>query len=196
MNAPIPPQADDKQRLFIAVPLPETLKRTIGAWTRELRASVPFRKWTDEADLHVTLQFLGDTAPSRVPALVDALRAAAGSGMAPPFRLSLRRTGTFGRPEQPRVFWAGIDGELEQLHRLRRIVAESTAPLGFAAEERPYSPHLTVARKYAGEEPFVLPELPGDEAEPLSWLVDEIVLYRTHMHRLPMYEAAARIPLL
>ncbi|QHT59692.1 RNA 2',3'-cyclic phosphodiesterase [Paenibacillus lycopersici] len=188
----------DKHRLFVAVPLPDELKLAIGEWSRKLRAAQPFRKWTETADLHVTLQFLGDTEPERIEALKSAL--AASAGRIQPFRLTLEGAGVFGRSEQPRVLWAGIGGEPESLRLLQRAVVEATAPLGFQAEARPYSPHLTIARSYAGSASFSLPELLGDgdsagsDPQP-AWRADEIVLYRTHMHRRPMYEAAARFAL-
>ncbi|MBM7563082.1 RNA 2',3'-cyclic phosphodiesterase [Paenibacillus sacheonensis] len=196
---------DDSQpkktdRLFIALPLPDGIKRAIGAWSTRIREELPFRKWTNEADLHITLQFLGDTNPILLPELKAALTAAAGSMAIQPFGLSLRGMGIFGRTEQPRVLWAGIEGALEQLHRLQRLILEATAPLGFRAEERPYSPHLTIARTYVGKEGFRLPELirtdePSIHTSPFQWSADEIVLYRTHMHQQPMYEAVARFRL-
>ncbi|SFI37717.1 2'-5' RNA ligase [Paenibacillus sp. UNC496MF] len=196
------------QRLFVAAPLPDGLKRTLGEWARSLHAAHPFRKWTHEADLHVTLQFLGDAAPDRVPALKEALAAAAASGALRPFRLALAGVGTFGLPERPRVFWASLGGESGELRRLQRLVVEATAPLGYEAEKRSFSPHLTLARNFAGRDPFVLPVLPPElapaptadgraatDGDSRSWSVDEIVLYRTHMHRRPMYEAAGRFRL-
>lgn len=85
MTTPTTAPTKESQRLFIAVPLPDSLKRLIGAWTRDIRTTFPFRKWTDEADLHVTLQFLGDTAPVLIPELKAALASAAGSGRIQPF---------------------------------------------------------------------------------------------------------------
>ncbi|ASS65443.2 MULTISPECIES: RNA 2',3'-cyclic phosphodiesterase [unclassified Paenibacillus] len=205
--------ARDGQRVFVAVPLPGPLKDRIGAWSDELRTVYPFRKWTDAADLHITLQFIGDTPPERVSELRSALAAAMQSGRLRPFVLSLSGTGTFGIPESPKVFWAGIGGDREELQQARSIVAEAASVLGYKAEERAYSPHLTLARNYRGTEPFRMPQLrlhsaasvagssggtevraTDDFAASLSWTVDEIVLYRTHMHRLPMYETVARFP--
>ncbi|MGU3472616.1 RNA 2',3'-cyclic phosphodiesterase [Paenibacillus sp. D51F] len=205
--------ARDGQRVFVAVPLPGPLKDRIGAWSDELRTLYPFRKWTDAADLHITLQFIGDTPPERVSELRSALAAAMQSGRIRPFVLTLGGMGTFGIPESPRVFWAGIGGDKEGLHQARNIVAEATSALGYKTEERAYSPHLTIARNYRGTEPFRMPQLhlhPGasvagssreteawtrdDSEAELSWTVDEVVLYRTHMHRLPMYETVARFP--
>ncbi len=205
--------ARDGQRVFVAVPLPGPLKDRIRAWSDELRTVYPFRKWTDAADLHITLQFIGDTLPEQVSELRTVLAAAAQSGRVRPFVLTLSGTGTFGIPESPKVFWAGIGGDREGLHHARNIVAEETSSLGYKTEERAYNPHLTIARNYRGTEPFRNPQLPllpetsdagssrgtevrtaDDSAALLSWTVDEIVLYRTHMHRLPMYETVARFP--
>ncbi|GGD59680.1 RNA 2',3'-cyclic phosphodiesterase [Paenibacillus nasutitermitis] len=220
MTTPSPSPANESQRLFVAVPLPDTLKLRISAWTNDVRSSLPFRKWTNEADLHVTLHFLGDTSATRIPELEAALVSEVGSGRIQPFHLSLAGTGTFGNPEQPRVLWAGLGGELDQLRALQHLIVDTMTPLGFPAEDRAYSPHLTLARKYTGKEAFILPELlladnssgqmdygspPNTDEQlqreaydmdnPPGWLVDEIILYRTHMHRVPMYEKAAHISL-
>ncbi|MWC27676.1 RNA 2',3'-cyclic phosphodiesterase [Paenibacillus sp. MMS18-CY102] len=194
MNSPSSNPAANRQRLFVAVPLPEAIKKAIGTWSNEIRDTQPFRKWTHEADLHITLQFLGDTEPSQLPELIDALASAARSGETQPFRLTLQDVGVFGMPKQPRVLWIGLHGELDLLSRLHQATVSATAPLGFSIEARPYSPHLTIARSYTGSEPFVAPQHSFSD-KPLEWDVNAIVLYRTHMHERPMYEEVARFPL-
>ncbi|NBD27916.1 RNA 2',3'-cyclic phosphodiesterase [Paenibacillus glycinis] len=234
-SAPATACTTERQHMFIAVPLPDALKRMLGLRLSELRGKLDFRKWTNEADLHVTLQFLGVAAADRLPELKSALAAVAARQQ--PFGLSIVGAGTYGLPERPRVLWAGIGGELDRLRELQREIVEATAPLGFAAEDRPYSPHLTLARRYAGEEAFALPELlvrslgagiftsdgaaerqedgaerarsacdarerdagPLREASrrsadfaSLRWQVGGIVLYRTCLHRVPMYDTEAR----
>ncbi|MNR39274.1 RNA 2',3'-cyclic phosphodiesterase [compost metagenome] len=95
------------------------------------------------------------------------------------------------------MLWAGVSGELEKLQELQRSVVSATAPLGFRAEERPYAPHLTLARKYRDELPFDQGRLgnlrvqkPGGEnnCSGNDWTVDAFVVYATRIHAIPMYE--------
>ncbi|EFM10661.1 2'-5' RNA ligase [Paenibacillus curdlanolyticus YK9] len=193
MNAPSSGSSPDPQRLFVAVPLPVALKKVIGGWSNALRDTRSFRKWTHEADLHITLQFLGDTEPKQLPKLQEALSSVTQSGALQPFRLTLQDVGAFGLSKQPRVLWIGLGGELDSLRQLHQATVHATAPLGFSAETRPYSPHLTIARSYIGSEEFVAPQL--DFNSSLEWDVDAICLYRTHMRQRPMYEEVARFSL-
>jgi 2'-5' RNA ligase len=53
--------------------------------------------------------------------------------------------GFFPNPKSARVFWAGVDGG-EHLPRLASAIDGVLAGLGIAPEEKPYHPHLTLAR--------------------------------------------------
>lgn len=190
----------DTLRLFTAIRLPETLRRSIGTACRSGSDRSLFSGWTHPEDYHITLQFLGDTAAATVPALNRALETAA--AQTAPFRLRLTGTGTFGRPETPRVFWAGVDGELDRLSELYRAILSATGPLGFRAEDRPYSPHVTLARKFRGEtdRPQRLQgvrqavERALDESGD-GWKVECCTLLATRMKASPMYETMAEFPL-
>jgi len=187
-------------RLFAAVPLPDGLKQSVADWRGRFDKKLPFRKWVNPADLHITLQFLGSTPERRMPDIRQALEEAA-DGFAP-FELTVGPLGIFGRPGSPSILWAGIGGETEALGSLQRRTAGALAPLGFKPDERPFHPHLTLARNYVGKEPLIKEKLaefgaPG-EGGPLRWTAADIALYVSHLDRkppLPMYEAAATLPL-
>ncbi|SEP14127.1 RNA 2',3'-cyclic phosphodiesterase [Paenibacillus sp. OV219] len=182
-------------RLFVAVPLPSEIKQVISTWSSILQQQpqFQFRKWVYPEDLHITLQFLGDTRSDRIPYIIDGLRTAVTE--ITPFQICIESLGTFGRPNFPSVLWSAIGGEVNQLRFLQEQVVSKLSPLGFAPEERPYHPHLTLARKYNSEVPLspstlTLHQEPSSaEGKPLQWLSDSIVLYATHMHEQPMYEA-------
>lgn len=93
---------------------------------------------------HLTLAFLGSVEETRVDAIASALLPIAAA--ASPMRLSVEGLGTFGGGRRPRVLWAGIGGESQRLVDLASEVRRALAPLGFAEEARPFSPHLTLAR--------------------------------------------------
>lgn len=195
------PVREPSERLFAAVRLAPETGRALAAARDRAEREMPFAKWVHPEDYHITLQFFGDTPKTAIPELAAALRRAA-QGM-PPFRQEADGFGTFGLPESPRVLWAGVGGDLKALHRLQEAVASETAGLGFKREDRPYHPHITLARKYKGRKPFdrsrlALPEHPGMQSELTahpSWTVNGLVLYATRMSQTPMYEVLEHISL-
>ncbi len=131
-------------RLFIAVNLPEKVKRTLNSIIKELRKLPSDAKWVESENLHLTVQFLGNVAGDRVPVVTDALsRAAAGTT---PFRLEFSGVGMFPSKHRPRVLWVGVSGETGVLSRLHRRVQQEMGHIGFEPEKRRFSPHLTLAR--------------------------------------------------
>jgi len=189
-HRPTTDNSNPAMRLFVAVPLPEHVTQTLLQWIVPRQSAWLFRKWTHPQDYHITLQFLGDVSDNKA----EAVKAALGEVKAAPFNLSLNGAGLFGMERSPRVLWAGIGGGMTELNALHAAVLGQMEPLGFAPEARPYSPHITLARKYAGGSPFEPEELrsapTGEE-----WSVDRFVLMRTHMHESPMYETIAAFPL-
>lgn len=131
-------------RLFIAVNLPEEVKRSLNTVSEELRKLPSDAKWVESENLHLTVQFLGRVAGDRVPAVTDALSRAA-EGMAP-FRLEFSGVGLFPSEQRPRVLWVGVSGETGVLFRLHRRVRQEMERIGFEPEKRRFSPHLTLAR--------------------------------------------------
>lgn len=183
----------EQWRVFLAVPLPAELKLMLHH-ELQLTPSVleSFKKQTDYRDYHITVQFLGDVASERIQEIHKAMNRAA--ALMSRFTVGLSGWGTFGRMETPRVLWCDIQGQLNALHQLYAKLIAETRLLGFQPEERPYRPHITVARQYQGTESFSLAKLSElGQASDVSyaWEVDRIVLYRTHMGKKPMYEAIA-----
>ncbi len=141
-----PPSARDL-RLFVAVELPEDVRRALAATVTALgRAGVAGDavRWVRPEGIHVTLKFLGATAEAQVPAIEDALRAAV-AGMRP-FRVQPAGVGSFGGRRRLRVVWVGVEGDVDALAALAARVEQGLAPLGFPAEQRPFAAHLTLGR--------------------------------------------------
>lgn len=181
-------------RIFIAVPIPQEVKHKMQIWCNEQGQGeqLQFRKWVHMEDYHVTVQFLGDMMPERLDQLEVSLKQATQN--TPQFSLEVAGCGTFGRPACPSVLWAGVRGDVAALSRLQQKVTEANRALGFTPEERRYTPHITLARKYR-EDARLNPEVLQSVPEFGSWLVDRLVVYRTHMHERPMYEVVKTIAL-
>ncbi|RKH53637.1 RNA 2',3'-cyclic phosphodiesterase [Corallococcus llansteffanensis] len=131
-------------RLFTAVTLGETLTAEVERGIERLRAHAPGLKWVRPEGVHLTLLFLGDVDPARLPLLQAAL-----TPLGPrhaPFVLSVAGGGTFGAATHPRVLWADVRGDTAALKALQADVARALEPLGFMSEHAEYTAHLTLAR--------------------------------------------------
>jgi RNA 2',3'-cyclic 3'-phosphodiesterase len=194
-------QADDPpgtSRLFIAVPLADDVREGIGALMSEL-AGAPIDerapgqpRWVRVDGLHITLRFLGATPDVRVQELGDIVTSAA-RGVAP-FRVELTGGGAFPGPDRPRVLWIGIGEGANTLAAMARNLDVELARLGWTPDDRPFNPHLTLARTDgvpgADERARRLIELGRDVR--LSWTADRLVLYRSNLGHGPAhYEALA-----
>ena len=167
-------------RAFVAVPLEEPVTRRRLAGARSLLPPVTGVRWVPEAQLHFTLKFLGDVEEERIGAAKDAvLRAAAGA----PFRLALEGLGAFPPHGAARVLWAACGEGATALAQLAARVEEAFAAAGFSREERPFSPHLTLARVRDPDAGRRLARaLPAVPSEPFGTLaVASIVLYRSDL---------------
>jgi len=180
-------------RLFIAVGLGEAASMVLERWQAEAEQMLSFAKWVHPEDYHITVQFLGDTKQEIFEQLVPALKEA--MSKIEPFSSELSGTGTFGTANAPRVLWAGVRGDIPALENVVEAVLSVTKPLGFIPEDRPYRPHITIARKYRGQEAFNIDSTHVFQPmEEIAWSVDHLAIYKTHLDQKPMYEKLALIP--
>lgn len=180
-------------RMFIAIPLPDEVKKWIKLNMSDPDTNKSYKRLTDAQDYHITVQFLGDAAASRVSEIVAGMQAAVASQSA--FELQAMTWNTFGRVERPRVLWMDVEGDRESLHTLQQQVGIEMDKLGFAPESRAYHPHITTARQYQGEADFDLQSLRKQLMEDRPcWTVDRLVLYRTRLGQIPMYEIVGEAP--
>jgi len=129
-------------RLFVALDIPEDVRSSLAALVSKLRPSCRSARWVRIEGLHVTLKFIGETSPEKVEAIKLALAAVPRSVSIP---INFRGLGFFPNGRRPRVLWAGIEAGPD-LAALAAAVETALDALGIAREERPFSPHLTLAR--------------------------------------------------
>lgn len=141
----------DTVRVFIALDIPQDAKDVLAETIRQLRSVIPSGvQWVDPQGIHLTLKFLGNVDSSVVNDLLGAMKIASENYHDPKFSLSLTGLGLFPNEKQPRVLWAGTDGDLDSLTTLQTLVDEATSRLGFSREKRPFRPHLTLGRVQDG----------------------------------------------
>lgn len=179
-------------RLFVAVDVPEAIKRSIERDVVEpLRERIPGARWSRPEGRHLTLKFLGEVPDERIAAISAALVDAASRQSA--FRAAFDALGGFPSLGRPRVLWVGIGKGADGFTTLAADVEDVLQPLGFPGEDRPFHPHYTLARF---SKPSLVGELPDVDVPRRSFGVGEVVLFRSQLHpKGARYTALERFPL-
>lgn len=124
-------------RLFIAIELPENVKKALA----KLRVDIPGARWVPAEQIHLTLAFLGEVDEITLTCLTEALTRI----RIPEFQLCFSGSGCFPNLHRPRVLWLGLKQEAHLLDLACRV-REAVQSCGIPQEDRPFSPHITLAR--------------------------------------------------
>lgn len=129
-------------RLFVALEIPPEVRENLAALLEALRAISIEPRWVRPGKLHVTLKFLGEVPDTKLDGIRMAL---AQIRSEQPVHLEFRGLGFFPNEKHPRVLWAGIEASTN-LMKLAGDIQGAIEKLGIPQEQRPFSPHLTLAR--------------------------------------------------
>lgn len=188
-----PASSSHRIRAFVAVPLDDSaraeLLRVQRLLERAARKSTLEARFLAEAQMHLTLKFLGYLEAERVEALKAALeRHALQCG---PIETSFAGLVAFGSARRARVIAASLSDVDRRLAGLAECFEVEAEKLGIPRETRAYHPHITLCRI----------KRPGDVSE---WLtkaalsqaaltMNEVILYRSELRRSGAeYTAIAR----
>jgi 2'-5' RNA ligase len=132
-------------RSFIAIDLSPEIHTHLGRVTEQLKTRMPgvSVRWVPAKNIHLTIKFLGDVSPSNLEIVKKLLEAE--TSKYSPFEFSVGGMGAFPSVRRPRVIWIGVEAPAE-MKALHRGVEAEAARLGYAAEKRKFSPHLTLGR--------------------------------------------------
>ena len=186
-------------RLFTAIELGDDVCARAGALVETLRRraeqSAPRARvsWVAPERMHLTLRFIGEVDDAKAESIVAAMRAPIPIA---PFGVRWHRLGAFPPRGAPRVLWVGVASGSAQLTAAERAVSDRLHALGIAREDRPYSPHLTLARV---REPAGLktpPLFEGLDGALGDTHVNAITLFRSHLSpKGPTYVAMEKTAL-
>ena len=130
-----------KKRIFIAINLPDDIKRTLLSYEKRWR-NLHIR-WTNFYKMHITVEFLGEVNRSGLDAI---LAAAENTAMeTKPFEIRLDKLVLGPDLVQARMFWATIYID-SYLMRFKNLMDENLKQNNFIPEEREFKPHITLAR--------------------------------------------------
>ncbi|HEX5609397.1 MAG TPA: RNA 2',3'-cyclic phosphodiesterase [Solirubrobacterales bacterium] len=173
-------EKSERVRLFVALDLPRDLRERIGEWGRQALADPALRPVSVE-NLHITLAFLGSRPQQQVEAITGVVEG--GSGEAPLVAL--------GNPEprprrRPKVF--GLPATSPGAEALQASLVGRLAEAGLhEPEERPFWPHVTVARVRSesgrSRRPRPVEQSPEKLPEKLAeaWFCRRLTLYRSEL---------------
>lgn len=169
------------QRVFVAVPLDDSLRAAVQDLQRQLEDAGAVARWTRPEQLHFTLRFLGEIPPAQVARVKVATREAA-TGAAP-FPISLHGLGAFPSFQRPQVVWIGVADGREPLQALAGRLGQSLARQRFPAEPKPFRTHLTLARVRSTRNWGELVRALGSfkEIEVGTQQVDRLVVIESHL---------------
>jgi 2'-5' RNA ligase len=168
-------------RVFFAVWPEPSLRASLAALAAEIARESRGRPTAPE-NLHLTLAFLGEQPSSRMAALCALAARVAGQ----PFALTLDEIGCFRKAS---IAWLGASAPQLELVALHERLANELRARGFPIDERPYAPHLTLARRI---EAAIRRSLPA----PIIWKVSSFALMASETTASgPSYRNLAEWPL-
>jgi RNA 2',3'-cyclic 3'-phosphodiesterase len=126
------------RRLFVAIDLPELTRQLLAALDPHVRGV----RWTDPAQMHLTLGFFGEVRDETDLALREKLSAIEFGA----FFLPVRGVGTFPAKGAPKIIWIGLGKAHPHLFQIHKRVQEAALATGLEPELRPWHPHITIAR--------------------------------------------------
>jgi len=123
-------------RLFVAIRPPEPIRDLMI----DAMDDTPDFRWQDDAQLHLTLRFVGEVERPVAEDLADAL----GRVRAAPFDIRIKSVGRFDQRNSG-ALWAGVEPK-EPLAALAAKIERACLGVGLEPERRAFHPHITLAR--------------------------------------------------
>jgi 2'-5' RNA ligase len=133
-------------RAFVALEVPGAVVDSLIQVQKELDATGADVKLVERENLHLNLKFLGELRDAEVSEAKSRLGRLSLKGG----DVTIRGVGAFPTSARPRVVWAGIAPEDEPLVTpIARGVISALEGIG-ERDDRPFRPHITLARVRSG----------------------------------------------
>ena len=131
-------------RAFVAISLPEEIKKFLAQLQNELKATGADVKWVPPNNIHLTLKFLGEIDQEQIKSITTILKDVSES--AKQFAITIGKTGAFPSINAARIIWVGVEKGADELKEIARLLEGKLQQLGFPKEEKPFSAHITIGR--------------------------------------------------
>ena len=167
-------------RTFIAIDTPETVTKVALSLQSSVKVNPKAVRWVRKENIHITLRYIGPTAPGEVDKINRLLSEIVGQTC--DLSLNVSGTGCFPKKERPRILWLGVDGDVAELKLLVEMINSEMDQLGYPQEERNYSQHITIGRiRYPQKVTPDVTDFLCAQYEPISWNIPKIILYQSEL---------------
>jgi 2'-5' RNA ligase len=174
-------------RTFLALELPEEIKTEVFRKIEQYREIAPTGiKWVPKENLHITLQFIGDTKKEDLPEITEFLSCS----------FSKIPKMKFMQPEleiipggNPRVIWISFSIESKQIFGFTKNFKKKLVEMGYQLDSKPLRLHVTLGRIKKRLPEILIKQILTTELKFESFLVEEATLYQSFLRpQGPIYE--------
>lgn len=183
-------------RSFLAIEIPEEIRKMIYKTFARLHRQAAQVKWVEVSQMHLTLQFLGEAdelmlqqqVVPRLSPVCEAFKT---------LHFELKGVGVFPSVQKPRIFWLGLQGEVQNLKRLQLKIENELKALSFYPDKHDFHPHITLGRIKQWEDRNVW-QAALEEYEKIdfgSFVATELILFRSELRKEgPVYTPFHKFP--
>lgn len=160
-----------KQRLFIAVPIPENIKKELINITK-----LPDNfRLTQPQNLHITILFLGETDENNIPQIISELENSIKSHHS--FDLEISKFDQFPTSGYPKIIFFTGENEKQKLFQLANDIRDKLKKIGFK-DDKSFKYHITIARqKFKANDTIILPKINNS----IIIKIDKVILYKSDL---------------
>ncbi|MGQ9693191.1 MAG: RNA 2',3'-cyclic phosphodiesterase [Thermodesulfobacteriota bacterium] len=138
----------EKIRSFLAIEIPAILHHPMEHLQSKLKETQADVKWVAPQNMHLTIKFFGAISPEKLAQASQIIQPIV--AQCRPFSITISGLSCFPSPHRPRVIWLGINKGNREIALLQKEIEEKLLAAGFPAEERAFTPHLTMGRVRSG----------------------------------------------
>jgi 2'-5' RNA ligase len=164
---------------FVAIDLSDDERHALGASLRDASPGhpVPGRR-PSPANWHITLRFLGECTDAEADEVAFELERTLHSG---PIDVACFGIDALPKVSKARVVYVAVSDDSGSLDQLAAQCESAVRDVGFSTDERPFLPHITIARLRPAQDLTRLMESFGSFSVPLS--VGAVTLFRSRSTR-------------
>lgn len=142
-------------RCFVAIEIPEAIRTLLISAQEDLRKDIRGASWVKSGNIHLTLKFLGDVAPSQISVIKNGIEQVTDTRSS--FSMEIGGIGAFPNLTRPRIIWAGVKSGADEVTAIAREINAGLSLHGYEPDEKRFRPHLTLARlkRRVNLKPFV-----------------------------------------
>jgi len=166
-------------RTFVALWIPPDWAAYVGGVSGDLASRTSGLSWVKPENVHLTIRFLGDLGDSGVRRVCDSVARSAAAEPAP--RARLGALGAFPSLARPRVVWLGLAEGGEAAAALAHRVNDALAREGFGPPDKPFRPHLTLARVREGARGLEALRDPALPPPPEASFLDRVAVMKSDL---------------